>query len=149
MIFGLPRNMLNFPFAKGSIMAKQFPHGFDCGSQCELNSLATWAADHKPLFKGVANPGVEATKEAVEGITGLKINYYAMVNLQGFSKLVDAVGGVKLRVRDPIPIGGIGARRHRLHQARLPQAQRLRDPVVRPLARRLPTTTRGWRGRSA
>jgi anionic cell wall polymer biosynthesis LytR-Cps2A-Psr (LCP) family protein len=31
-----------------------------------------------------------------------------MVNLQGFSNLVDAVGGVKLRVRDPIPIGGIG-----------------------------------------
>ena len=108
VLFGLPRNMLNFPFAKGSLMAKQYPHGYDCGSQCELNSLATWAADHKPLFKGIRNPGVEATKEAVEGITGLKINYYAMVNLKGFSDLVDAVGGVKLRVRDPIPIGGIG-----------------------------------------
>jgi LCP family protein required for cell wall assembly len=108
VIFGLPRNMLNFPFAKDSIMSRQFPHGYDCGGQCELNSLATWAADHKPLFRGVRNPGVEATKEAVEGITGLKINYYAMVNLKGFEDLVDAVGGVKLRVRDPIPIGGIG-----------------------------------------
>ena len=108
VLFGLPRNMLNFPFAKGSLMAKQYPDGYNCGSQCELNSLATWAADHKPLFKGIANPGVEATKQAVEGITGLKINYYAMVNLQGFKNLVDAVGGVKLRVRDPIPIGGIG-----------------------------------------
>jgi LCP family protein required for cell wall assembly len=109
VLFGLPRNMLNFPFAKGSVMAEQFPDGFDCGSQCELNSLATWAADHKPLFAGYANPGVEATTEAVEGITGLKINYFAMVNLQGFQKLVDAVGGVKLHVRDRIPIGGIGA----------------------------------------
>ena len=109
VIFGLPRNMLNFPFSKGSIMAKAFPDGYDCGSQCELNSLATWAADHKPLFKGVANPAVEATKEGVEGITGLKINYFAMVNLQGFRNLVDAVGGIKLRVRDSIPIGGIGA----------------------------------------
>ena len=108
VLFGLPRNMLDFPFAKGSLMAKQYPDGYNCGSKCELNSLATWAADHKPLFKGIRNPGVEATKEAVEGITGLKINYYAMVNLQGFSNLVDAVGGVKLRVRDPIPIGGIG-----------------------------------------
>ncbi len=109
VLFGLPRNMLNFPFPKGSIMAEQFPNGYDCGSQCELNSLATWAADHKSLFKGYANPGVEATKEAVEGITGLKINYYAMVNLQGFQKLVNAVGGVTLNVRDRIPIGGIGA----------------------------------------
>jgi polyisoprenyl-teichoic acid--peptidoglycan teichoic acid transferase len=109
VLFGLPRNMLNFPFAKGSIMAEQFPDGYDCGGQCELNSLATWAADHKGLLKGYANPGVEATKEAVEGITGLKINYYAMVNLQGFQKLVNAVGGVTLNVRDRIPIGGIGA----------------------------------------
>src|SRR3954454_10077249 len=83
VLFGLPRNMLNFPFAKGSIMAEQFPGGYNCGTSCELNSLATWAADHKALFKGVANPGVEATTEAVEGITGLKINYYAMVNLKG------------------------------------------------------------------
>src|SRR4051812_14249000 len=109
VLFGLPRNMLNFPFAKGSVMDEQFPNGYDCGSQCELNSLATWAQDHKGLFAGYANPGVEATKEAVEGITGLKINYYAMVNLQGFQKLVNAVGGVTLNVRDRIPIGGIGA----------------------------------------
>lgn len=108
VLFGLPRNMLNFPFAKGSIMAEQFPRGYNCGAECELNSLATWAADHKALFKGVANPGVEATKQAVEGITGLKINYYAMVNLKGFQKMVDAVGGVTLRVRDRIPIGGVG-----------------------------------------
>lgn len=110
VLFGLPRNMLNFPFPQGSIMGEQFPDGYDCGQECELNSLATWAADHKPLFKGFANPGVEATKEGVEGITGLEINYYAMVNLQGFEKLVDAVGGVTLNVRDPIPIGGIGSR---------------------------------------
>jgi LCP family protein required for cell wall assembly len=108
VLFGLPRNMLNFPFAKGSIMAQQYPRGYNCGSTCELNSLATWAADHKALFKGYANPGVEATTEAVEGITGLKINYYAMVNLKGFQKMVDAVGGVTLNVRDRIPIGGVG-----------------------------------------
>lgn len=108
VLFGLPRNMLNFPFAEGSIMAEQFPRGFRCGQHCELNSLATWAADHKGLFKGVENPGVEATKSAVEGITGLKVNYYAMVNLRGFEKMVDAVGGVTLNVRDRIPIGGVG-----------------------------------------
>lgn len=108
VLFGLPRNMLNFPFAKNSIMAEQFPNGYDCGITCELNSLATWAADHKKLFAGYENPGVEATSEAVEGITGLKINYYAMVNLKGFRKMVDAVGGVTLTVRDRIPIGGVG-----------------------------------------
>jgi LCP family protein required for cell wall assembly len=110
VLFGLPRNMLNFPFPAGSIMDEQFPDGYDCGPECELNSLATWAQDHKSLFKGFENPGVEATKEGVEGITGLTINYYAMVNLQGFERLVDAVGGVTLNVRDSIPIGGIGSK---------------------------------------
>ena len=107
ILFGLPRNMMNFPFAKSSIMAQQFPHTYSCAT-CELNSLSTWAADHKPLFKGYPNPGVEATSEAVEGITGLPINYYAMVNLQGFRSMVQAVGGLRLNVRDRIPIGGVG-----------------------------------------
>ncbi|MCW2854841.1 MAG: cell envelope-related transcriptional attenuator, partial [Marmoricola sp.] len=49
-----------------------------------------------------------ATVEGVEGITGLSINYYAMVNLQGFRNMVQAVGGLTLNVRDRIPIGGVG-----------------------------------------
>ena len=107
VLFGLPRNMMSFPFAKGSVMASQFPTTYSCAT-CELNSLATWAGDHPTLFKGYANPGVEATAEGVEGITGLRINYYAMVNLQGFRSMVEAVGGLRLNVRDRIPIGGIG-----------------------------------------
>ena len=46
---------------------------------------------------------------AIEGITGLKINYWSMVNLEGFKDLVDAVGGVTLTVRSPIPVGGLGS----------------------------------------
>ncbi|GGF56270.1 hypothetical protein GCM10011519_32770 [Marmoricola endophyticus] len=107
VLFGLPRNMQNFTFPEGSTMAKAFPKGYDCDT-CELNSLVTWANDHKDKFPGVANPGIEATEQAVEGITGLKINYYAMVNLGGFRKLVDAVGGVTLNVRDRIPKGALG-----------------------------------------
>jgi LCP family protein required for cell wall assembly len=107
ILFGLPRNMMNFPFAEDSVMAEQFPDGYDCDG-CELNSLSTWAQDNKELFTGYPNPGVEATVEGVEGITGLSINYYAMVNLQGFRNMVQAVGGLTLNVRDRIPIGGVG-----------------------------------------
>ena len=32
-----------------------------------------------------------------------------MVNLKGFKNLVDAVGGVTLNVRQPIPVGGLGS----------------------------------------
>lgn len=108
ILFGLPRNMQNFPFPEGSVMAEQFPDGYDCEG-CYLNGLSTFAIDNEELFKKYDDPGVEATIEGVEGITGLDINYYAMVNLKGFRDLVDAVGGVKLNVRDRIPIGGVGA----------------------------------------
>lgn len=108
ILFGLPRNMQNFPFPEGSVMAGQFPDGYNC-EDCYLNSLSTWAVDNEELFKKYDDPGVEATIEGVEGITGLNVNYYAMVNLKGFRELVDAVGGIRLNVRDRIPIGGIGA----------------------------------------
>jgi LCP family protein required for cell wall assembly len=101
---GLPRNMANFPFAEGSVMAKEFPRGFNC-DECYLNGVSTWAGDNAELFKGSKTPGVDATVMAVEGITGLEINYWSMVNLAGFRSLVDAVGGVTLTVRDRIPVG--------------------------------------------
>ncbi|MDH2415104.1 LCP family protein [Nocardioides sp. CER19] len=104
VLVGLPRNMSDFPFPKGSVLAKQFPHGYDCDG-CYLNSLSTWAGDHADLFKDYDDPGIEATLEGIQGITGLDINYWAMVNLSGFQDLVDAVGGVTLDVREAIPVG--------------------------------------------
>jgi LCP family protein required for cell wall assembly len=105
VLISLPRNMTNFPFAEGSVMEEQFPDGFDCGEECMLNGVSTWAGDNTELFPRSKNPGVEATIMAVEGITGLDISYWAMVNLRGFRELVDAVGGVTLTVREPIPVG--------------------------------------------
>lgn len=108
VLIGLPRNLENFTFAEGSVMDRKFPKGFNCDG-CYLNGVSTWAEDHKELFKGSKQPGIDATIMAIEGITGLKINYWAMVNLAGFKELVDAVGGVELNVRDRIPVGGLGS----------------------------------------
>ncbi|WP_127480786.1 LCP family protein [Nocardioides pantholopis] len=107
VLVSLPRNLQRFPFRKGSVMAEQFPDGFDCDG-CYLNGVSTWAQDNVELFPDSENPGVDATVMAVEGITDLDVNYWAMVNLRGFEKLVDAVGGVTLNVRSPIPVGGLG-----------------------------------------
>lgn len=106
VLISLPRNMADFPFARGSVMREQFPRGFDCDG-CYLNGVSTWAEDRPELFDS-ETPGVDATVMGVEGITGLKISYWAMVNLQGFRDLVDAIGGVELNVRQAIPVGGLG-----------------------------------------
>lgn len=104
VLIGLPRNMANFPFREGSVMDEQFPDGFNC-DDCMLNGVSTWAMDHTNLFGDDENPGMSATVQAVEGITGLEIGYWALVNMKGFRKLVDAFGGVELNVRDRIPVG--------------------------------------------
>lgn len=107
VLIGLPRNLENMPFPKGSVMRKEFPNGFDCDG-CYLNAINTWANDHADKF-GEKDPGIKATMGAVEEATGLKLNYYAMVNMHGFSKLIDAVGGVRMNVRERTAIGGIGS----------------------------------------
>ena len=104
VLIGLPRNMANFPFRDGSVMDKQFPDGFNCDG-CMLNAVSTWAEDHRDLFKHPRKAGMTATVQAVEGITGLEISYWAMVDMEGFSTLVDAFGGVELHLRDRIPVG--------------------------------------------
>ncbi len=107
VLFGLPRNMEDVPFPEGTALQERFPDGFDCKG-CYLNGIYTWAVDHPKLFPDLRDPGILATEQAVEAVTGLPISYYAMVNLKGFQDLVDAVGGVTLNVPEDIPIGGIG-----------------------------------------
>lgn len=112
VLIGLPRNLQDVPFPEGTVMHKQFPHGMTCEG-CELNGVNTWANDHRNLFprpdKGDRPIGIQATVDAVSAITGLDVNYYAMVNLEGFSQLVDAVGGVTINVKEKTAIGGIGS----------------------------------------
>lgn len=109
VVIGLPRNLENVPFTPGSVMDRQFPNGFECEDGCYLNSVNTWAEDHADLFEGVADPGMVATVDAVEAITGLEISYHTMINMEGFAQLIDAVGGVEIDVKERTAIGGIGA----------------------------------------
>ncbi len=108
VLVGLPRNLQDVPFPEGSVMHEQFPDGFDCESDCYLNGVNTWANDHAELF-GQKHPGLDATVGAVEEITGLDIGYYALINMRGFSKLVNALGGVTIDVKERTAIGGIGS----------------------------------------
>jgi anionic cell wall polymer biosynthesis LytR-Cps2A-Psr (LCP) family protein len=45
-------------------------------------------------------------EEAVEGVTGLTIQYYVLIDMQGFSDLIDALGGVTINVTERVPVGG-------------------------------------------
>jgi polyisoprenyl-teichoic acid--peptidoglycan teichoic acid transferase len=107
VLISLPRNLEDAPFPPTSPLHQRFPEGYGCpDNSCMLNAIYTYATENKDLYPGVANPGAQATKEAVEGITGLTINYWVLIDLKGFEGLVDAVGGITLDVHRPVPIGG-------------------------------------------
>ncbi len=107
VLLGFSRETENIHFNPGSVMAGLMPEGWICGDECLLNGLYTWAVDHKEKFPpGVADPGVLATKEAVEWLTGLTIQYHVIVDLKGFSSLIDAVDGLDINVQRRTPIGG-------------------------------------------
>jgi len=107
VLFSLPRNMEAVPLGEDSPLRPLYPGGYDCEDHsCMLNAVYTLAEAHTDLFPGEERPGVVATRQAVEAILGLKINYYAMIDLEGFSGLIDAVGGITLDIGRRVPIGG-------------------------------------------
>ncbi|MGG5257976.1 LCP family protein [Phycicoccus avicenniae] len=107
VLFGFSRETENIHFRPGSVMAGLMPEGWTCGDECLLNALYTWGHDHADRFPaGTPDPGLLATREAVESLTGLDIQYYVMVDLKGFSSLVDAVGGLDITVQRRTPMGG-------------------------------------------
>lgn len=107
VLLSLPRNMENVPFPATSPLHKVFPQGYSCADHsCMLNAVYTYAMAHASLYPGVKDPGAQATMEAAEGVTGLSINYYALVDLKGFQALINAVGGITVTVNTRLPIGG-------------------------------------------
>lgn len=106
VMVSLPRNLENVPFPKDSPMNAVYPYGFNCGSECLLNAVHTTAQNRTDLYPDSKDPGLDATIDAIEGATDLTINYYIMVNLNGFKGLVDAVGGVEMDVKSRIAMFG-------------------------------------------
>ncbi|WP_084343814.1 LCP family protein [Piscicoccus intestinalis] len=107
VLFGFSRETENINFRPGSTMARLMPQGWNCGDECLLNGIYRWAMEHHDQFPAdVADPGALATKEAVEALSGLDIQYYGLVDLRGFQRFVDAVGGIDIYVGKRTPIGG-------------------------------------------
>lgn len=117
-ITGIPRDMPGFPFSEGP-MQERYPDGHEghsdptCGWGSGINQLRTEVevcGDGNALYPDAAAngsaPGIEATKDAAEGILGIEIPYYVFVDMHGFASLVDALGGVDINVVERLPKGG-------------------------------------------
>ncbi|MCU1534827.1 MAG: LytR family transcriptional regulator [Glaciihabitans sp.] len=109
-IIGVPRNLQRAPFSKGSPMLGPFPNGYDCGVNCLVSFLYTYGQEHPTLYPDAvahhSQPGIEAMRDAIQGVVGLKLQYYALIDMKGFQNLVDALGGITIEVKERLPING-------------------------------------------
>jgi polyisoprenyl-teichoic acid--peptidoglycan teichoic acid transferase len=94
--FGIPRNLVGVRLVgRAGEELRRFPD--------LLNGLYRFAKEERPdLFPGGRDPGATALKQTISGLLGLRVDYHAMVDLDGFRDLVDELGGVTIRVRERI-----------------------------------------------
>ncbi len=121
-ITGIPRELPNPPFSEGSPMLELYPDGVfeghadaTCGWNAWMNHIRN-AAEVCRSDQGVSlypdaaangsSPGIEATKDAAEGVLGIEIPYYVFIDMNGFAALIDALGGVDITVTERLPEGG-------------------------------------------
>lgn len=110
---GLPRNLMRIQFKEGTPIRSVYPYGFNnnCEGECFLSSIYKVTMDnHKDLYPGISKKnstaGIEATRSAVEWVTGLEIDAYVLINMDSFVELIDALGGITVNVKKALPIGG-------------------------------------------
>jgi LCP family protein required for cell wall assembly len=109
VLFGMPRNLEDVPMPPGPAHDR-FPFGFEGEPPYRLgmlNEIFQYAEDYPEMVprmsKGHRGPAL--LKRTISGITGLDVTHYAMVDMRGFIEIVDAMGGVRVTIKDPIVYG--------------------------------------------
>jgi LCP family protein required for cell wall assembly len=110
VMFSLPRNMMNAQFPPGTPLHELYPDGFAGYGDPAAYMLNAVYGQVPLLHPGVLgrsdNEGADAIKQAVAGSLGIDVDYYVLVNLDGFKKIVDAMGGVTVNINERVAIHG-------------------------------------------
>ena len=96
-LLSLPRNMGERPAAarrRGPGAGRALPRH-------PQRPLRLGRALHADRFPG-RDPGATALKQVAANLTGLRVNYYALVDFRGFVEMVDALGGVTVTCPRPV-----------------------------------------------
>ena len=96
-LFSLPRDTVDVPLP----VAAQGVFG--SVYRGKINSLWTNARNRPDAFPGTDRQrGYNALKETLSTLYNLNIQYYVMVNFEGFRQVVDTLGGVTIDVQNPV-----------------------------------------------
>lgn len=68
----------------------------------QLNAVYPYTRKWTRTYPDEPDPGMAALRDVLENLTGLDIDYYALIDMAAFVDLVDAIGGVDVYVLDPL-----------------------------------------------
>jgi polyisoprenyl-teichoic acid--peptidoglycan teichoic acid transferase len=80
----LPRDTIDVPIPGGGVFRDQ-----------KVNAFYNYAAAHPSAFP--QGPG-RATADMMESLLRIRVDYYAITTFNGFNRLIDAMGGVRINV---------------------------------------------------
>lgn len=106
-LLSIPRNLTRLRFPPGTPMAGRFPDGFDA-YQGLTNAVFTYVSGDEALMshygEGGRLPQPAALAEGIGYSLDVEIDDYSLVNMQGFTEIIDAVGGVTLELSDSVAL---------------------------------------------
>jgi LCP family protein required for cell wall assembly len=115
-MFSLPRDAVGVPIPAGP--ARQVLGSAYAG---KINSLFVLARGRADLFPGSqATRGYNGLKAVLGELYGLDIKYFVEVNFEGFTRVVDALGGVTINVQVPVLDDRFPGERGRLSRVYIP-----------------------------
>jgi LCP family protein required for cell wall assembly len=91
--FGIPRNFVEVRL--GGVAGRTLRRFRE-----PLNALYSFGRTRPELFPGGGDAGATALKQTISRLLGIRVDYYALVDLAGFADMVDALGGVDIRVKE-------------------------------------------------
>jgi polyisoprenyl-teichoic acid--peptidoglycan teichoic acid transferase len=106
-LVSIPRNLRGLQWPPGTPLATRFPDGFDAYDGL-TNAVFTYVTGDDMLMGYYGTDGRQGEAVALaEGIgysLDVEIDSYALVNMQGFTQIIDAVGGVTIDLADVVPL---------------------------------------------
>jgi len=105
-LVSVPRDLRRLLFPPGSALERRHPYGYNQ----MVNAVYVTVSSYRSLRSAYAvdgvRPGVVALAQTIGYSLDVTIDDYVLVDMQGFADLIDALGGVTLRLTKSIPMPG-------------------------------------------
>ena len=95
-IFQVPRNFARMPLPENLQVN-------ECNCFLDIaNAIYQFGAQHPEFYPDATDPGAALLMASLQRLLGIQIHLYALVDLEGFVDMVDAVGGVTVYVPERV-----------------------------------------------